>query len=131
MAFAEEPFPSELVYVSKRRTREIVEHYEAQHRMPVVKETRLDSPHLPLVPTVGVSLGRRESHKTVAEHAVKATRHEKHRTGTLWHPNRFDRMTLDFHRATLDVPFAWETPVQQPVATLFASEWVDGVGRVW
>jgi hypothetical protein len=127
MTWSEEPFPIDLKWVSKRRTRELVDLYEARRRRLKLTSLKVQPPWSPVGLEVGPS-----GDGSLAKLAVEATDLLRPETGTLQQPNRFIRMTLDYvHLATFEVPFAWPDGSQQRVSTLFSSQWVDGVGRVF
>lgn len=131
MAPKDESFPIELLWVSRRRTREIVELHEAQQSRLRPMGVKVGTPTIPFVPSLEANFQRAAS-RTVSDYAVLATKYVKPETGSLQRPNRFIRMTLDYvHMTTFEVPFAWPEGSQQRVSTLFASQWVEGVGRVF
>ncbi len=131
MAIGGEPFPVDLLWVSKRRTREIVELHRATGPRVRVTGGEGGLPELPYTPSVKVDF-ERTSPSTTADYAAQATRNVASWTGTLQRPDRYIRMTLDFfHLAEFEVPFAWPDGTQQRVATLFASQFVEGIGRAF
>jgi hypothetical protein len=117
------PLPADLRWVSKRLTREIVDYDTAKRRGYKVTPTAR-------LPGVEVSW-ERESLETIEDYAVAAAEIARSETGTLHHPDRYIRMVLDFYLATFEVPFIWDRPEHQPVATLFATQRVYEVGRVY
>jgi len=131
MARGGESFPSELLWVSRRRTEEIVDIHVARKPRWRAKGGKLGAAPVPLAPSAGVEFEPAPT-RTLADYAVQATEDVRHETGSLQRPDRFVQMTLDYvHLATFEVPFAWPDGSQQRVSTLFASQWVEGVGRVF
>ncbi len=121
-------FPSALTWVSKRLTGEIV-RLDAATRHPGMrlKEIEATTPGAPLIKATA----ERRDLTSVEDYAVKVTKIVRPRTGSLQLPNDYIRMTLDFHVATFDVPFAWENRSTQRVSTIFTSQFVPGWGRVF
>ncbi len=105
-------FPSELIWVSKRLTRDLV-RLDAAKRKYQRPSADDDVPEP----------------ETLEDYAVRAAQIALRETGSLLSPkgHSYLRFTLDCHLATFEVPFIWETPDQQSVATLFADQRVDGV----
>lgn len=102
-------------------------------RQPPLRPTggKFGFPQTPFTPSAEVNF-ERAAVRTLPDYAVRTTEYVKRDIGSLQRPNRFIRMTLDYvHLATFEVPFAWPDGSQQRVSTLFASQWVEGVGRVF
>lgn len=125
-----EPFPVDLIWASKRRTREIVELHEAR-KSGLRMTGRIATPAIPLFPSGEVTFEGAGT-RTVPDYAVRATECVRHETGTLERPDRFIRMTLNYaHIATWELPFGWPDNSQQRVSTLYTTELVRGIGRVF
>jgi hypothetical protein len=125
-------FPTSLVWVSKRLTRNVVTLAAAVRRPGArVAEVKVGIDGLlPGAPFLEISAKPHDA-SSVEDYAVKATKLVRRSTGTLAMPDDYIRMTLDFHIATFNVPFAWREGTTQRVASLFANEYVPGIGRVF
>jgi hypothetical protein len=126
------PFPSSLIWVSKRLTSHIVDLDDAKRRSGMrFAEVKARTPGLtPGVPFVEATAQLFDPTST-EDYAVRATKIVRPDTGSLKMPNKYIRMILDFHLATFDVPFVWQEGTIQRVATLFADQYVPGIGRVF
>jgi hypothetical protein len=122
----DEPLPSDPIYISRRLTTEIVQKRDAARPRRVLPE-RFD-----VEGVGGIELGfgavDRDNDFALAREATMAIKDE---TGSLSNPQNYMRFTIPMHACTFNLFSGWESATNRRVGGFCASEWVDGVGRVF
>jgi hypothetical protein len=119
-------WPVKHIYISRRLTTDIVERHIAADPSLLPDELSVDAG--------GIGFKLRQQDLDLNNRFVlarEATKVVANRTGSIGNPNQYLRASLELHACGFNLFGGWERETNVDVAGFCASQWVDGVGRVF